>query len=224
MEDIRALINTNATRVVASTFGVLVGLAGIEHGYFELLQGDVRPGSIMIEAIGPAQRFWEYGTERALTIIPSFPVTGILAMVFGLLVVIWAGAFVHRKNGAGVLLLLSIMLFLVGGGFGPIFLAILASATATRIDKPLRWWRAHLPVNVRGFLTKLWPWSIVASVLLFVISVEIAIFGYPLVWFFGTDTTFTIQYTSAYIMLGLMLLSVLTGFAHDIQKQAELNR
>lgn len=224
MEDIRALINTSATRVVASTFGVLVGLAGIEHGYFELLQGDVRPGSIMIEAIGPAQRFWEYGTERALTIIPSFLVTGILAMVFGLLVVIWAGAFVHRKNGAGVLLLLSIMLFLVGGGFGPIFLAILASATATRIDKPLRWWRAHLPVNVRGFLTKLWPWSIVASVLLFVISVEIAIFGYPLVWFFGTDTTFTIQYTSAYIMLGLMLLSVLTGFAHDIQKQAELNR
>jgi len=178
MEDIRALINTSATRVVASTFGVLVGLAGIEHGYFELLQGDVRPGSI---------------------------------------------TFVHRKNGAGVLLLLSIMLFLVGGGFGPIFLAILASATATRIDKPLRWWRAHLPVNVRGFLTKLWPWSIVASVLLFVISVEIAIFGYPLVWFFGTDTTFTIQYTSAYIMLGLMLLSVLTGFAHDIQKQAELN-
>jgi hypothetical protein len=224
MEDIRALINTSATRVVASTFGVLVGLAGIEHGYFELLQGDVRPGSIMIEAIGPVQRFWEYGTERALTIIPSFLVTGILAMVFGLLVVIWAGAFVHRKNGAGVLLLLSIMLFLVGGGFGPIFLAILASATATRIDKPLRWWRAHLPVNVRGFLTKLWPWSIVASVLLFVISVEIAIFGYPLVWFFGTDTTFTIQYTSAYIMLGLMLLSVLTGFAHDIQKQAELNR
>ncbi len=224
MEDIRALINTNATRVVASTFGVLVGLAGIEHGYFELLQGDVRPGSIMIDAIGPAQRFWEYGTERALTIIPSFLVTGILAMVFGLLVVIWAGAFVHRKNGAGVLLLLSIMLFLVGGGFGPIFLAILASATATRIDKPLKWWRAHLPVNVRGFLTKLWPWSIVASVLLFVISVEIAIFGYPLVWFFGTDTTFTIQYTSAYIMLGLMLLSVLTGFAHDIQKQAELNR
>lgn len=220
MEDIRALINTSATRVVASTFGVLVGLAGIEHGYFELLQGDVRPGSIMIEAIGPAQRFWEYGTERSLTIVPSFLVTGILAMVFGLLVVIWAGAFVHRKNGAGVLLLLSIMLFLVGGGFGPIFLAILASATATRIDKPLRWWRAHLPVNVRGFLTKLWPWSIVASVLLFVISVEIAIFGYPLVWFFGTDTTFTIQYTSAYIMLGLMLLSVLTGFAHDIQKQA----
>jgi hypothetical protein len=224
MEDIRALINTNATRVVASTFGVLVGLAGIEHGYFELLQGDVGPGSIMIDAIGPAQRFWGYGTERALTIIPSFLVTGILAMVFGLLVVIWAGAFVHRKNGAGVLLLLSIVLFLVGGGFGPIFLAILASATATRIDKPLRWWRAHLPVNVRGFLTKLWPWSIVASVLLFVISVEIAIFGYPLVWFFGTDTTFTIQYTSAYIMLGLMLLSVLTGFAHDIQKQAELNR
>ena len=63
-----------------------MGLAGIEHGYFELLQGNNTPDNIMITAIGPSQRFWEHGTERALTIIPNFTVTGILAIVFGLLV------------------------------------------------------------------------------------------------------------------------------------------
>jgi hypothetical protein len=224
MDGMRGLTNHSATRVVASTFGVLVGLAGIEHGYFELLQGHVRPDGLMIEAIGPAQRFWEYGIELALTIVPSFLVTGILAMVFGLLVAIWSAAFVHRKYGGWVLLLLSITLFLVGGGFGPIFLALLASATATRIDKPLTWWRAHLPVSVRGFLAKLWPWCLVASVLLFVITVEMAIFGYPLLWFFGSDTTYAIQSALAYIMLGLMVLSVPVAFAHDIQRQAEPNR
>jgi len=98
----------NATRAVVSTFAILVGLAGIEHGFFELLQGNVAPNDMMIDAIGPGQRFWEYGVERALTIIPNFLVTGILAIVFGLLVTTWAGVFIDRKYGAGVLMLISI--------------------------------------------------------------------------------------------------------------------
>ena len=208
----------SATRAVASTLGVLVGLAGIEHGFFEMLQGNVAPSGIMIEAIGPAQRFWEYGTERALTIIPNFFVTGILAIIVGLLVTIWAGAFIDRKYGAWILLLLSIILWLVGGGFAPIFMSILASVTATGINKPLKWWRAYLPVNLRGFLAKLWPWSIIIFVVVFVIGVEIAIFGYPLLWFYSAEVTYEIQYTLAYIMVGFMPLSILTSIAHDIQQ------
>jgi hypothetical protein len=221
MKGIKALKNISATRAVASTLGVLVGLAGIEHGFFELLQGNVTPSGMMIDAIGPAQRFWEFGTERALTIIPNFLVTGILAIIVGLLVTIWAGLFIDRKHGAWVLMLLSIILWLVGGGFGPIFMSILAIVTATRINKPLKWWRAHLPVKVRGFLAKLWPWSIIAFVLLFLISVEIAIFGYPLVGFFGAKITYDIQYTFGYIMVGFMPVSILTAFAYDIQKQTD---
>jgi len=156
-----------------------------------------------------------------LTIIPNFFVTGILAIIVGLLVTIWAGAFIDRKHGAWVLILLSITLWLVGGGFAPIFMSILASATATRINKPLKWWRAHLPINLQGFLAKLWPWSIIAFVLLFLISVEIAIFGYPLVWFFGANITYDIQYTLSYIMVGFMPVSILTAFAYDIQKQTD---
>ena len=71
--------NISATRAVASTFGVLVGLAGMEHGFFEMLQGNVTPSGIMIDAIGTEQRFWEYATETALTIIPNFLITGILS-------------------------------------------------------------------------------------------------------------------------------------------------
>lgn len=193
-----------------------MGLAGIEHGFFELLQGNVTPSGIIIDAIGPSQRFWEYGTERALTVIPNFFVTGILAIIFGLLVTIWAGVFILRKYGGAVLMLLSIILWLIGGGFAPIFMAIFASVTATRINKPLMWWRAYLPINVRGFLAKLWPWSIIGFVLLFLISVEIAIFGYPLVWFFGANVTYALQNIFAFISVGLMPVSILTAFAYDI--------
>jgi len=209
----------SAIRAVASTLGVLVGLAGVEHGFFELLQGNVTPSDIIIDAIGPAQRFWEYGTERALTIIPNFFVTGILAIVFGVLVTIWAGVFIDRKYGAGVLMLLSIILWLVGGGFAPIFMAIFASVAATRINKPLNWWRAHLPAFIRGFLAKSWSWSIISFVVVFVIGVEIAIFGYPLLWFYSADVTFSIQYALAYIMVVFMPVSILTAIAYDIQRR-----
>lgn len=197
-----------------------MGLAGIEHGFFELLQGNVTPDGIMINAIGPAQRFWEYESERALTIVPNFFVTGILAIIFGPLVLTWSGVFIERKYGAGILMLLSIILWLVGGGFAPIFMSILASVTATRINKPLEWWRAHLPVNLRGFLAKLWPWSIITFLLLFLISVEIAIFGYPLMWFFDAKVTYDIQYTFAFVVVGFMPVSILTAFAYDIQQRS----
>jgi hypothetical protein len=212
-------VKRSATRTVAATFGILVGLAGIDHGIFEILQGDVKPGSLMIEAIGPAQRFWEYGTEPALTIVPSFLFTGILAVTVGLLVVLWSSRFVHRKYGAAVLLGLSILLFLVGGGFAPIFLAIVATVTATGIGKPPTWWRKYTPAIIQTFLAWLWPSSLIVFVLVFAISVEMAIFGYPLVSFLGIETTQAILWNMANVMLGLMLLAPLTACAHDASLQ-----
>jgi hypothetical protein len=220
MEGVFVMGKNQATRITVAVLGILVGLAGIDHGFFETLQGNVRPDSVMIEAIGPVQRFWQYGTETALTIIPSFLISGILSIVIGVMVMIWALAFVHRRYGAVILLLLTIGLFLVGGGFAPIFLSILASYAATRINKPLRWWRAHLPAILRSFLARLWPPSLVALVVLFVVTVEIAILGYPLLRLFTPETTFSIQFTFGYIMLGFVLLSILSGFAQDSQRQS----
>jgi ABC-type uncharacterized transport system permease subunit len=213
--------NISATRVVASTLGVLVGLAGVDHGVFEILQGNVAPSGPMIDAIGPAQRFWEHGTETALTIVPSFLLTGILAVIVGLLVALWAAAFVHKKYGGAVLMLLSIVLFLVGGGFAPIFVAVLASLAATRINKPLTGWRTRLPNGVRNALAKVWLGSTIAFVLVFLISVEIAILGWPLTLWLDADTAFNLLNTVAYITLGLMVFSIVTALAHDAQVQGE---
>ena len=210
-----------ATQTVASTLGVLVGLAGVDHGIFEILQGNVAPNDIMIAAIGPAQRFWQYGEETALTIIPNFLVTGFLAVIFGILVMIWSIKFIDKKYGAGILFLLGVTLFLFGGGFAPIFTTIIASLVATRINKSLRIWRAILPGFLRRFLEKVWLWVLITFIILFVFSVIVAIFGWPLTSFYDADTSFNILNILSYIMLGFMLLSPLTGFAHDIQAQIE---
>jgi hypothetical protein len=207
--------------MLASTLGAIVGLAGMEHGLFEMLQGGVTTSSLVIDAIGPSQKLWVGATEPALTVVPNFFASGVLAMVVGFLVVVWAVAFVQRKYGAPVLLFLSILLFLVGGGSPPIFLGIVASAVATRINKPLTWWRANLNGNVRGFLAKLWPWSIIAFVLLFWFAVLAAITGLPLVLFFDPKTTDFLPTLSAlgYISDVVMLLAVIAGFAFDIQRR-----
>ena len=121
-------------------------------------------------------------------------------------------------------MLLSIILFLVGGGFAPIIMAVLASLAATRINKPLTWWRTVVPDGVRSVLARIWLWSLVAFVVLFLICVEIAVFGWPLTLFFDADTAFNLSNTLSFIMLGLMVLSVVTGLAHDAQVQAEKTR
>ncbi len=207
----------HATRVIASTFGILVGLAGIDHGIFEILQGNIRPDGLMIAAIGPAQRFWQYGEETAFTIVPNFLITGILAVIFGILVMIWTIKYIDKKPGAGILFLLGVILFLFGGGFAPIFMTIIASLTATRIKSRLNFWRAVLPGFLQRFFGSIWAGVLVAFIVIFVCSVVIAIFGWPLMLFFDAETTMSYLNMLSYIMLGFMLFAPLTGFAHDIQ-------
>lgn len=155
--------NISALRAIASVFGVYAGLLGMEHGYFEALQGNAVPKGLRILAVSPSELPFPFGHEPAMTIIPTLLVTGILAIVFGLFIVIWAAVFVQKKNAGVILFLLSIILLLVGGGFGPITLLIPASIAATRIHRPLSWWRSHLSASLRPLLPKLWPWSFIGA-------------------------------------------------------------
>ena len=112
------------TRAAASIIGIFAGLGGgVLHGVGEILQGNIAPSGIMIEA-------WPGLTalsgEPAMTIVPSFLVTGVLAIIFGLIVAIWAAAFVQKKNGGLFLILLSIIMLLVGGGLIPPIFGVIA--------------------------------------------------------------------------------------------------
>ncbi len=208
-------VRNSATRAVASLFGVFAGLLGLEHGYFETLQGNVAPGSIMINAMGPpcqANKMW-HACEPAMTIMPTFFVAGVLAIIVSLIVILWAAAFVQRKYGGLVLILLSIILLLVGGGFIPPVLGIIAGVVATRINAPFTWWRAHLSVHSRRILATLWPWSLIAFVLW--------VAGEWILGYFFNEYLLNLGLIPLFFTLGLVLLTVLTGFAYDIQRQTD---
>jgi len=195
-----------ATRVVASLFGIFAGFGGPEHGYFEILQGNVKPSSIMINSIGPpcqADKVW-HACEPAMTVIPSFLVTGILATVIGLITMIWAAAFVQSKNGGIVLILLSIALLLVGGGLFPPVIGIIAGVVATKINAPL----TRQPGSVLRFFAKLWPWPLVAFF--------VWVFGQFVVGYFFNEFLQKSGFLIPLLIIGLLVLSILTGYAYDL--------
>jgi len=51
----------------------------------------------MIDAIGDDIRFWEGGMETALTIVPNFLWTGILGVIFGIMVSSLSGIGLYFK-------------------------------------------------------------------------------------------------------------------------------
>lgn len=215
--DRSAFHNLNATRVIATTLGVIFGLSGFNHGFFEFLQGNTPTGGLIIQAIGPAQRFWELGTEEAFTILPNFLVSGILSMLVGLAIVVWSLGFIQTKHGRTVFLGLFVLLFLVGGGIGQLAFFIPAWAFATRMDKPLAWWSKVLPRRLWPFLSKLWIIILVLSTFFILTGLEIAIFGY----FPGMTDTETIQNTGLTFVLVSALLNILAfiaGFGHDLRR------
>ena len=205
-----------ATRTIVATFGVLLGLGGMDHGFFEVLQGNASTPGLFVHSIGAANRMWLYGTEDAFTLIPNFLITGLLAMTISLLIVVWSLGFVHKPNGSLVFLLLCVLLFLVGGGVAQVVFFMLAWAVATQINQPLTWWRQVLPEKARRTLAPLWPGTLAIGTLLFLCALEIAIAGFVP----GVPDPELKQYicwSLLVVALGAFLLTIVAGFAHDVQ-------
>lgn len=117
--------------VAASALGIFSGLGGASHGPGEMLQGHVAPNGIYIEA-------WPSITtlagEPAMTIIPSYLITGVLTVLVGVLLAVWAGKFAMHKNGGLILIALSIVMLLVGGGLIPPFFGVAGGLIAVFLN------------------------------------------------------------------------------------------
>jgi len=60
-------------------------------------------------------------------------VTGVFAIASGLTVALWSAAGIQRKNGALILIMLSILMLLVGGGLLPPVIGVIAGIIGARI-------------------------------------------------------------------------------------------
>jgi hypothetical protein len=151
----------NATRTVVSTFGLLAGLAGIEHGVGEILQGSIRPAGPIIASWPDSKAFEILGGEPALTVIPNLLVTGMVAVIVAGTVAIWSVGFVDRRHSGLVLILLCVLMLLVGGGFGPPLIGVIVGFGATRIGAA----PDRRPGRVSQIVGRVWLWILAAAVL-----------------------------------------------------------
>ena len=206
------------TKITASAIGVLLGLAGIlNHGLFEILQGNNATDGFYIEAIGENHRYWIYGTEGAFTVIHNYLITGISAVIVGLTIIFWSIKYIHAKHGATVFLSLLILLTLVGGGIGHIILFIPTWAFATRINKSLDWWKRKLSFKLRKKLAVMWIYFLIATLISWLVVMELGIFGY----FPGQnnpDKILNIVFIFLFSTVILACISFISAIARDIEE------
>lgn len=201
----------SATQLIVTTFGIMMGLAGLEHGIGEILQGNRAPNGIMFPSWPDSDFFRNVAGEPAMSIVPNLFITGILAVVFSLLYMMWATKFVQRKHAGLVMILLAIVMLLVGGGIFPPIIGIFIGILATRINT-LSIERRTLPtVSLQSFLSKVWPWSFVVCVIGWLILFPgTNMLGY----FFGVDDP-NLTVILVLFALGSLLLTMIAGLTRD---------
>jgi hypothetical protein len=209
-----------ATRTIVTILGIALAFSGMSHGFFETLQGNTSTPGLIIDAIGQAHRMWAYGREGALTLIPNFLLTGLAALISGLVIIIWSVGFINHKHGPLIFLLLFIALFLAGGGVAQLPFFLLVWGFSTRINKPLTRWRKVLPAGLRGMLAGVWPWTLAAGLLHFLLALEIAIFG-VVPGVDNPDQRLGIVYTSLGIDVALIAVTFVGGIAQAMQAQTQ---
>lgn len=196
-----------ATQTAAAWLGITAGAAGIEHGIFEILRGNTRPEGLVISSIGPPcnpEEVWN-ACEPALTIVPNFLITGILAVFLGLMVLLWSAFFLKRKGGGFVLMLLSVLLLLFGGGFFPPLIGLVGGAAGLSIRRPVR--KRSLGPLTR-FAARLWPWPLVIFL--------VWLLAQWLVGYFFNEFMMRAIWFGLAMILAPLLLSVSTASAQDL--------
>ncbi|MFW9996551.1 MAG: hypothetical protein ACFFD4_31190 [Candidatus Odinarchaeota archaeon] len=207
-----------ASRITVATFGTILGIAGLEHGIGEILQGNRVPESIFIQS-WPDEKLYEIlAGEPAMTIVPNLLLTGILAVLVSAILIIWAIAFIERKHGGLILIVLSFIMMLVGGGLaGPILMGIIVGLAGTRINSKFAWMEEH--VNARNVLAKIWKPVYIVSVVswfslwpgLIILSIFVSVVE-PLIVIVLTLLSFI-----------SMLLAIISSFASDSFNNQDLN-
>lgn len=194
-----------ATRVVAEALGILAGLAGLEHGISEVLQGNAQPAGLVFPSMGPPcypAQVWN-ACEPAVSVVPNFLIAGSLTVLLSLALMVWSAGFIQRPRSGAVLIFLSIALLAFGGGVFPPLLGLASGVAGTQIPQPL----TGTPSAMTRMAAKLWPWPLV-------ILIAWLLGQFPFGYFFN-DLLKSIIGWGLLLILVLLPLSIYTAYARD---------
>lgn len=135
----------SCTRLYVVIQGVIGGLAGMVHGINELLIGNLPTAGLILD----------YRTG-AFSLLSTYLISGIATICASLALIAWTIGFIHRKFGPAIFLIISVLLFLVGGGIAQVGFFLIAWGVSTRINQPPDWWKSDISGNKRKRLAGSW--------------------------------------------------------------------
>jgi hypothetical protein len=159
--------------ILGAVCGGLAGVGGTVHGVGEVVQGSRSTGAMLFNSWADGRIARNLGGEPAMSLIPDLLLTGILTIVASLAVLAWAVTSLERPHAGGRLVLLCTVMLLVGGGFGPPVLGMLAGAAGAAAQARGQRWTGRLTTRPVRLLGALWPylfWVCVLDATLLVIG------------------------------------------------------
>ncbi len=206
----------NARIIMLSTFGAVMGLAGIEHGVGEVLQGNTAPAGVMFPSWPDVAFFRSVNGEPAVSLVPNLFVTGILAIFLSVIFGVWSVGFIKTRRSGRILIGLSIAMLLTGAGvFPPIFGMLIGAGASTLHSLPQA---RRSQFMERGFLLlgRVWPWLFGASLISWLAMIP----GIPaLDYFFGVQNPTVILVLLA-CMFGFLFLAWISAGYRDLGGQS----
>jgi hypothetical protein len=196
--------HNRSTALFVTILGTVIGVSGAIHGVSSILKGNTPTGGMMLPSIG------------AFTIVQNYLLTGILAVGFGLALVVWTVGFIDRRSGPAGFVILSVALFLVGGGIAEVAFILLTALLSTRIHHPLTGWRRAADSRSGRALAKVWPYMITLAFSVFLIGYAIWLLALPPGEIRQIGTLHYVTWASLGIGFILLLLVVPAGFLRDV--------
>lgn len=206
-----------ATKTVVMAFGILLAFAGIEHGIGEILQGNVEPDSIFIKSWGDSELFSIFAGEPAMSLIPNFFISGILAILVSIGIIIWVIFFLNTRMSGLILVLLSGLLLIVGGGFGPPLIGFIIGFAGMKINSDFPMLRTLRTTGMVKFISHIWKFSTPFGIFcyLFLIPGSVILWG---AFGFYSPVLLTVAIVLAFLMI---FVSIISAYFYDAIRQSE---
>ena len=205
----------SAAKAIAMSFGILGALGGMVHGVGEVRQGPIEPAGMFISSWtqGPIALYFD--GDPAITLIPNLLYTGIMTLLISIIMVIYSVAFLEKKHSGLVLIILSVVLLIVGGGVGPPTLSLLAGIAGLGINSRHTWWRKHVKGNLQYFLSKAWPFVFLACLANGLFNVV----GHVIAAYYFAPASAEVFLNSFLLAIPLLLTSIISGISYDSKEQ-----
>jgi hypothetical protein len=199
------------TRTLYLTLGIITGVMGIVHGLGEVLQGNQPSESVFIQSRPNSPFFAVMNGEPAITIVPNYLITGLLAIVFSCAFLVMITKPIHNKTSRIILVMLLSAMLLTGAGFGSPVLGLVAVLITIRSSWSQRFWD-RIPVNYRCFFSALWPFP-------FALCLPAWVFLFPgasiLDYFMGINSPL-LMILPLIVSFATISITLVLGYARDI--------